>query len=66
MVDDELGDGAEIMLLSQVKVSLRSGADVIMSAACTSFSVESVVRVSQEVIRRDSWEHWDEKLQQGD
>lgn len=35
MVVDELRDGAEIMLLSQVKVSLRSGADVIMSAAST-------------------------------
>lgn len=52
MVDDEVGDGAEIMLLSQVKVSLWSGADVIMPAACTSVSVESVVRVSQQVFHR--------------
>lgn len=49
MVVDELRDGAEIMLLSQVKVSLWSGADVIVSAASTRFSVESVERVRQQV-----------------
>lgn len=49
MVVDELWDGAEIMLLSQVEVSLWSGADVIMSAASTCFSVESVERARQQV-----------------
>lgn len=44
VVVDELRDGAEIVLLSQVKVSLGSGADVIVSAASTRFSVESVER----------------------
>lgn len=49
MVVDELGDGAEIVLLSQVKVSLWSGADVVMSAVSSCFSGKSVERVSQQV-----------------
>lgn len=44
MVVDELWDGVEIMLLCQVKLALLGGADVIMSAASTSFPVERVVK----------------------
>lgn len=49
MVVDELGDGAEIMPLGQVKVPLRRGADVIMSAASARVSVEGAGRGSQQV-----------------
>lgn len=40
VVVDKLWDGAEIMLLCQVKLSLCGGADVIMSATSTHFPVE--------------------------
>lgn len=46
VVVDELWDGAEIMLLRQVKLALWGGADIIMSAASTSFPVESIGRVT--------------------
>lgn len=37
MVVDEFWDGTEIVLLRQVKLLLCGGADIIMSAASTSF-----------------------------
>lgn len=40
MVNDKFWDGAEIMLLCQVELSLCSGADVIMSATSATFPVE--------------------------
>lgn len=41
VVVDEFWDGAEVVLLRQVKLPLRGGADVIMSAAATGFPAVS-------------------------
>lgn len=46
VVVDELWDGVEIMLLCQVKLALWGRADVIMSAAPTSFPVERIGSVT--------------------
>lgn len=40
MVVDEIWDGAEMMLLSKIKLALLGGADVVMSAAPTCFPAE--------------------------
>lgn len=44
MVVDEFWDGAEIMLLCQVKLTLCGGADVIMSASA-SVPADTMVRI---------------------
>ena len=44
VVVDELRDGAEIVFLRQVKLSRRSGADVIMPAASTCFPEERTAK----------------------
>lgn len=52
VVDDELRDGVEVVLLCQIKLALRRGAYVIMSAASCRFPARRPVRLESSRCRR--------------